>query len=132
MEPSNASIVGIIGVYDAAGSLRGEISYVLQKIFAGKHCALCDITHGTLRKRPAWVHCSSELSARHGIEVRMAHLDDAPRSILDRQDFRAPAIFIERADGSVEPILSAEDLASCGRSPERLIARLEDELGKRR
>jgi hypothetical protein len=43
-------IARLIGVYNAEGSLRGELAYLLGKLTGRAHCALCDITHGALRR----------------------------------------------------------------------------------
>ena len=46
-------------VYDADGGLLGELAYVLGTL-RGKHCGLCDITHGRLREKPEFdtLRCS--------------------------------------------------------------------------
>ena len=33
-------------IYDADGSLAGELSYALGKLAGARRCALCDISHG--------------------------------------------------------------------------------------
>ncbi|MGA0878144.1 MAG: hypothetical protein ACO3SP_03410 [Ilumatobacteraceae bacterium] len=125
-------ITRVIGVYDAEGTLRGEIAYLLRRTFTGRHCALCDITHGAVKKRSSWEQCSVEFSARHKVDVHLAHLDDAPRPVLEHEDFRAPAVYLERLDGSVEPLMTAEDLEKCETSPEIFFALLEEALEQSR
>ena len=125
MSSSGPSIVRVVGVYNAAGTLRGEISYVLRRTFAGEHCALCDITHGPLRRRPTWDRGVEDFAARSGIDVVLCHLDDAPPAVLEHPEFQAPAVFLERSDGSVEPLLSAEALETCQCSPQQLFDLLD-------
>ena len=43
-----------MGIYNADGSLLGEISYVVAKYTGRGHCELCDITHGTFRRKRSW------------------------------------------------------------------------------
>lgn len=129
--PPKSPITRVIGVYDAEGSLRGEISYLLRRTFAGRHCALCDITHGSVRMRSSWEKCTGDFTARHGVAVHLAHLDDAPRSVLDQANFKAPAVYLERLDGTVELLMTAADLAACENSPDRFFAHLESEWGNR-
>ena len=50
----SAQIVGLTGVYDADGSLAGELSYWIGARLGRRHCALCDITHGLVREKPEW------------------------------------------------------------------------------
>ena len=45
--------VELVGVYDADGGIRGEVSYVVGHLLHRRECALCDITH-TWRRKPAW------------------------------------------------------------------------------
>lgn len=47
------AVVALTGVYDADGGLRGEAAYLWGKL-AGRHCALCDITHSPVRRRREW------------------------------------------------------------------------------
>jgi hypothetical protein len=35
-----------VGIYNADGTILGEISYVAKKLAGRGSCALCDITHG--------------------------------------------------------------------------------------
>lgn len=128
MIPPKAPITRLIGVYDAEGTLRGEISYLLRRMVTGQHCALCDITHGSLGMRSTWERCKADFTARRGIALHLAHLDDAPRSVMDHANFQAPAVFLERLDGAVELLMTAADLARCGNSPEKFFEYLESEL----
>lgn len=125
-------ITRVIGVYDAEGTLRGEIAYLLRRTFAGQHCALCDITHGPVRMRSSWERCASDFASRHGVTVFLAHLDDAPRSVLDDANFQAPSVYLERLDGAVELLMSAADLAACESSPNKLFAQLESDWESRK
>lgn len=47
-------VVEVLGIYDADGGLRGEMSYVVGKLLGRAHCGLCDITHSAVRRRRAW------------------------------------------------------------------------------
>jgi hypothetical protein len=46
----------LVGVYDADGTLRGEVGYWVGARLGRAHCALCDITHSPIRERSglAW------------------------------------------------------------------------------
>ena len=50
----SGEITRLVGVYDADGSLLGELSYFLRARVRRAHCALCAITHGRVRERRAW------------------------------------------------------------------------------
>ena len=55
-------VVRLIGVYDADGSVLGELSYFVKARFGAAHCALCDITHGRVRERADWRACRDQLA----------------------------------------------------------------------
>jgi len=54
-------VTGLIGVYDADGGLLGEAAYVWGKVRRTRHCALCDITHGRVQRRPEWDQMVADL-----------------------------------------------------------------------
>ncbi len=110
---SRREIAQLIGVYDADGGLRGEAAYVIGKMLGRRHCALCDITHSPLRRRPAWDAFVEEL----GLLVRLAHLNElsvAEAAIIERVG--APAVLALRADGTLTVLLDAEALEEAGGS----------------
>ena len=55
------NVVRLVGVYNADGTVFGELSYFVGKRLGRAHCALCDITHGLVRERPAWQECVAAL-----------------------------------------------------------------------
>ncbi len=59
-----ATILRLVGVYDADGSLRGELAYWVRARLGRAHCALCDITHGAVRERREWQAGRAELPVR--------------------------------------------------------------------
>ena len=54
-------VTALTGVYQANGSLSGELRYVVGKLLGSAHCALCDITHGAVREKPGFVACREAL-----------------------------------------------------------------------
>jgi hypothetical protein len=96
----------LLGVYDADGGLRGEVSYVVGKLLGRRHCSLCDLTHSPLRRKPEWDALVAEL----GVPFRLAHRNELTEE--EREAVRrvgAPAV-LDVADGRVEPLLGPGDL----------------------
>lgn len=124
-------VTRVIGVYNAEGTLMGELQYLWRRTFSGEHCALCDITHGSLRRRPDWDRCASAFSERRGLAISLFHLDDAPVAVTGHFDFAAPSVFFETSDGNVVRVMGPEDLATCDHSPEALFAALDRALDLR-
>ncbi len=46
----------LIGIYNANGSVVGEAQYFYGKSIGQAHCALCDITHGAFKGKPAQIY----------------------------------------------------------------------------
>jgi len=54
LENKNIALESLYIVYDADGTVPGEVFYLLRKWFGKRHCAACDITHGPKTVKPEW------------------------------------------------------------------------------
>lgn len=72
-----AQVHEFIGVYHADGGLVGETKYVLGKFLGRAHCALCDITHSPVRRKPSWDRMVDDL----GVPFRLLHLNELPGDV---------------------------------------------------
>ena len=115
-----SQISRLVGVYDAEGTLRGELTYFVGARLGRAHCSLCDITHGLLRERSVLRAC------RAGLPVPFAtsHRDDQPDPVRDAVAGRAPVVVAE-TDRGVVLLLGPEQLDACGGSGERMVAAIE-------
>ena len=113
----------LIGVYDADGSITGELSYFLRARLGRAHCALCDITHGRVRERADWKACRVRLP----VPFETFHRDDQPASVC-ALGMRLPVVVGETADGTVTVVADADDLDACAGDPERLVEHVERRL----
>ena len=113
--PGRARIRRLVGVYNANGTLRGELSYWVGARLGKTHCALCDITHGRVRQRADWVACRSGLP----VTFDTYHRDDQPEQIRDAANNQAPVVIADTDRGHVL-LLGPDDIAACERSPQRL------------
>lgn len=101
--------VTIVGVYDADGSLTGEIRYWIGARLGRTHCSLCEITHGTFREKQSWKDCRAGLD----VDVVTYHRDDAPIDVLEVCGQDLPAVVLRTQTG-VELLLGPERLEECG------------------
>ena len=115
--PSSNQVVRLHGVYDASGTIFGEISYFLRRTFLNQHCSLCDITHSTFSRRSTWDSCVAEL----GFEFQLHHRNDVPASVASTSGYAPPCVICEYENGSHELLLNSHELASCNNSPEELV-----------
>ena len=111
-----AQLVRLIGVYDADHTLRGEVSYWVGARMGRSHCALCDITHGMLRRRSEW----NAYIARLGVRFETFHRDDQPDAVRAASGDRAPVVAAELGTGGIVLLLDPVALDACGGSVERL------------
>lgn len=101
----------LIGVYNAEGSLFGEVKYVVGKLTGTTSCALCDISH-----KLAWEKESFTLfKNNYPIPFFNRHLDELEAEVLQLAKDRAPCI-IGRDNNGWQVVLTSHHLEQCGRS----------------
>lgn len=110
------TIQRLIGIYNAEGTLRGEITYWVGARLGRAHCSLCDITHGAVKKRSDWQACEDGLP----VPFITFHLDDQPAEVRALLGTTAPAVVAETDLGLVE-LLGPSALDACAASPARLV-----------
>jgi hypothetical protein len=118
------NVVRLVGVYNAEGTVLGEVSYWIGARFGRAHCSLCDITHGVFTERADWRACRATLP----LPFVTFHLDDQPPSVRAALQGAAPAVVAELADGAVVLLLGPAALDACAASPARLVEAIEHAL----
>ena len=89
-----ARIDRLIGVYDADGSLPGEgPAYLVGHVLDGAPCALRDITHGRIRRKPAF----DALTANLPVPFELLHRDELPSSLASATAGQLPCVVADRA-----------------------------------
>ena len=115
-----------IGVYNATGTLRGELAYWFGRRRGTTHCGLCDITHGAVRERSHWKASRSELP----VPFDTFHLDDQPESVRPFATDHAPAVLVD-TDGGPILLLGPAELDACAASTDALMAALRAAVAER-
>ena len=100
------SVTRLVGVYDANGGLLGEAAYVWGKVRGTRHCALCDITHGRVRRRPEWDRMVADL----GIPVDLLHLNEMPPDVRQAVAGCGAPVVLARTANGLQPLVVAADL----------------------
>jgi hypothetical protein len=118
-------IVRLVGVYDADSTFRGELAYWVGARLGRRHCALCDITHGSVRQRPDWKKCQARLP----VPFDTFHRDDQPDSIRAAAHGQAPVVVAATDTGNVL-LLAPSDLDACNRSIDRLVDAIEQSAAR--
>ncbi len=116
----------LVGVYDADGTLRGELSYWVGARLGRRHCSLCDITHGSIRRRPEWTACTEALA----VPFATYHRNDQPDAVRAAAGGEAPVVVADvttAASGVTEHVvlLGPDELDACDASIDRLVEAIE-------
>ena len=117
------AITRLVGVYDADGGLLGEAAYVWGKVRGTRHCALCDITHGRVRRRPEW----DRMVADRGVPVDLLHLNEMPADVRQAVAACGAPVVLARTGDGLLPLLVGAELDALDGS----VARLGDLLRAR-
>ena len=106
----------VVGIYNAEGSLWGELSYVSKKLLGLTQCSLCDLTHGwSPREKRSW----REACSRSHVNITLLHLDEL--SDEQRSAFKqAPTLLVE-VNNSWQVLMGSEDISAFKNEPDRFL-----------
>lgn len=109
------TVTEIIGIYHADGGPVGEAKYVLGKLLGRAHCALCDITHSPVRRKPAW----DEMVQRIARPIELLHLNEQPADVAEFSAVVGTPSVLGRTDsGEFVVLMDADELERLGGSIE--------------
>ena len=108
-------LLEIIGVYDAASSITGELAYWVRSRLGRDQCSLCHVTHAPRGPREDWQAVAATLPA----PFVTFHRNDQPRDVRALGRFALPVVLV-RTSASVKVMLEREDIASCAGSAHAL------------
>jgi hypothetical protein len=97
----------LVGIYNANGSLIGELQYFFGKLTGQTHCALCDITHGMLREKTVFSNSKQAL----GIPFENLHLDELNPELQIFKDFAPCVVAFSEAQFSL--LITKAELELC-------------------
>ena len=117
----------VIGIYDADGTIVGELTYFWQKTFRGRHCTLCDITHGAIKMRSEWNLAVAEL----GLKFELLHRDETTHHNTSVQGYQLPCVLAENESGEIFLLLTSEDLGLCDKSPAALMTVIRSKIDEK-
>ena len=120
-----APVVEVVGVYNADGGILGELAYVVGHLLGRTECALCDVTHGGIRRRPEWDAVVASLP----VPVRVVHRNETtPAERAAAEAAGLPVVLGTRADGSHTVLVPAERLAAARGSVDEVGAAIRTAL----
>ena len=111
----------VFGIYNADGTLFGELGYVIAKLGGKRSCSLCDVTHGwnPFGKREWKGLCKSS-----SINIQLIHQNEATESqLIAAGDL--PSFISETEEGWTR-IMTSTQITRLKRQPDRIVAILEE------
>lgn len=113
----------VVGIYNADGSVTGELAYAAAKLTGRGSCELCDVTHGwNPFGRREW-----KIAMRQSdLDITFIHRDEALPEQLEAAG-QLPSI-ITLGDDGWHAIMSADDIGHCNKNPQQLISQLRVRL----
>jgi hypothetical protein len=119
-------VAGLVGVYDADGGLAGEAKYVVGHLIGRLECALCDITHGPVRRKKAF----DALRARLGVPFDVVHRNERSPEVERATGGALPCV-VAVTDGGIRALLDKAALEACGGEVDQLEAALHTAIADR-
>ncbi len=123
MSEAERRVLRLTGVYQADGTLTGELRYAIGKLLGTAHCALCDITHGGVREKDGFRACREALP----VPLENVHLDERSEAIRAFTEGRTPCV-VAHAEGELVLLLDAAALDGCEGSVRRFRDALDDAM----
>ncbi len=109
-------------VYDADAGFRGEMSYAMGKL-RGAHCALCDITHSTIRRKSDF----DDLACSLDVEVEVLHRNEQDDQMAAFTAGIEPVV-VAHTPAGLEVFMGDETLRGFGGDVARFGAELQRRL----
>ena len=110
----------VVGIYNADGTIGGELSYALAKLARRGSCELCDVTHGwNPRGKRSWKAAVEQSE----LNLTFIHRDEALPEQLAAAG-QLPAVVIANDDGW-RVIMTSSEFAEFKSDPGALIAETE-------
>ena len=118
-------VVDVVGVYNADGGVWGEVSYAIGHLLGSTDCALCDVTHGGLRRKREWDEMVRDLPVR----VRLLHRNETNEEEKDLiEAMGLPLVIGRRRDGSLTTLVPPLTIAAAEGSVEAFAGSLRQAL----
>ena len=118
-------ITKLIAIYDADGGIFGEIKYFAGKLFANKHCSLCDITHGSQENKKEWAKCKTRLP----ITIDFVHRNERNDKLERYTNGTTPCVIGKTATGYVT-VITKKELNECNGNVKKFEEFIKQKLKK--
>lgn len=120
------TVSALVGVYDADGGLAGEARYVVGHLLGRLECALCDITHGRVRRKDTF----DALRDRLGVPFSVVHRNERTAVVAAATEGALPCV-VAVTDAGLVIVMGRSELTECGGDVDRFERGLRESLANR-
>lgn len=106
--PGRPTVQSLHIIYDADGTITGELVYMLKKMLGIAHCAACDITHGPRKEKPEFTRLKSAWHA----PLYNIHRDEMDSRMARATAGRLPCV-VARTEQHDVVLVDAPELERC-------------------
>lgn len=114
-------------IYDADGTLTGELVYMAKKALGLAHCAACDITHGPRREKPEFT--ALKTSTGWTVPLLNIHRDEMDETMRLCASGTLPCV-IARTDGGDFLLVRPHELDECAGSVDTFVFVVDERARK--
>ena len=117
---SKNNTITIYCIYNAEGSIIGELKYLLLKYFYGFKCSMCEITHNSFLEKKEW----RKLVSNSSYIIKAVHLDEQPDDLYQFSNGKAPCV-VAKSNKSFKFIFTNDELKSFGGDVQQFFNKLD-------
>ena len=122
---SSNKFLTIYCIYNANGSLSGEIAYFFKKYFYGLKCSMCEITHNFISEKKEW----KDRRIQTKINLRTVHLDEQNNDLYNFSYGNTPCVIGESEKG-FKLIFTTTELDNLNGNVELFFKSLEEKINE--
>jgi hypothetical protein len=103
-------------IYNADGTLRGELTYVIgHHVLGTLSCELCDISHGPIMQKKAWKQWRAAM-LQDGHVVRVIHRNDMSQELALFVGDQLATVVEQHSESQWSVVLRPDELKECAGS----------------
>lgn len=115
---AGCQVLSLYVIYDADGTLTGELVYLAKKMLRLAHCAACEITHGPRGEKPEFTALKS--STGWTVPLLNIHRDEMDETLRACVRRTLPAV-VARTDAGDCLLVPPHQLAECAGSVDSFV-----------
>ena len=92
---SNNNPITIYCIYNANGSILGEINYLFKKYLLGFDCSMCRISHNSFYEKKEW----KDKVLQSDLNLKTVHIDEQSDDLYQFSNGKAPCVVGENNEG---------------------------------